>query len=210
LVPREIKNIIFDLGGVIVDLDFARTFDALARLAGTTPANIEKDATAQPFFHEYEKGRLSDNDFRATLRSYLHSEAPDATLDAAWNAMLLDIAPEKYSLLESLKHKYRTFLLSNTNAIHMTAVNSLVQLGSGHPNLDPYFERTYYSHLLGMRKPDREIYEHVLAENHLVPHETLFLDDLTDNLRGAAALGIQTCLISSPVAVLSLFHESQN
>jgi HAD superfamily hydrolase (TIGR01509 family) len=148
---------------------------------------------------------LNDDEFRARLRALLTAKVTDAQLDTAWNAMLLDIPREKYQLLLKLKSSYRVFLLSNTNNIHLQAVNKIVLNDTGHPGLGYYFHRDYYSHLMNMRKPDPEIFQHVLAENNLKAAETYFLDDNVENIDGAKSLGIQTVHITSPDRVLSLF-----
>ncbi|MGC4020550.1 MAG: HAD-IA family hydrolase [Cyclobacteriaceae bacterium] len=103
----------------------------------------------------------------------------------ALNEMLLKIIPEKFSLLLKLKQIHKTFLLSNTNAIHLNRVNEIVFETENKINLDDYFHRAYYSHLMKMRKPDLEIFEQVLLENNLIANETLFLDDNGDNVSAA-------------------------
>jgi putative hydrolase of the HAD superfamily len=135
----------------------------------------------------------------------LNNNVTDAQLDAAWNAMLLDIPREKYQLLTKLKSRYRVFLLSNTNNIHLQAVNKIVSNDTGQKGLGHYFHKDYYSHLMNMRKPDPEIFLHVLTENNLMPAETIFLDDNIQNIDGAKSLDIQTAHITSPESVLSLF-----
>jgi len=205
LIPHEIKNIIFDLGGVILDLDVARTHRAFGELGGFSTAEIQSMAASEVFFNDFEKGLLSDKQFRDTTRAFLKTNASDEEIDAAWNAMLLKISPEKYPLLEVLKTKYQVFLLSNTNTIHLQHFNELVRHDTGRSELDFYFHKAYYSHRMNMRKPDTEIYVHVIGENKLTPKETLFLDDNVDNLKTAAAMGIQTIHVTSPEMILSLF-----
>ena len=134
------------------------------------------------------------------------STLPEASiLPSGLNAMLLTIPSEKYELLLRLKTRYRVFLLSNTNNIHLESFNQLVHRDTGLRELDYYFHKAYYSHLMKMRKPDAEIYSHVLSENKLSPDETLFLDDNFDNIKGAAGLGIKTIHVTSPSMILPLF-----
>ena len=205
MIPHEIKNLVFDLGGVIINLDVSRTHRAFANLTGCAIEEVKSKISAQSFFNDYERGALNDDEFRAHLRALLKAKVTDAQLDTAWNAMLLDIPREKYQLLLKLKSSYRVFLLSNTNNIHLQAVNKIVLNDTGHPGLGYYFHRDYYSHLMNMRKPDPEIFQHVLAENNLKAAETYFLDDNVENIDGAKSLGIQTVHITSPDRVLSLF-----
>jgi glucose-1-phosphatase len=205
LIPHEIKNLIFDLGGVIINLDTNRTHEAFAKLANCSIEEVKTRTTEQSFFNDYEKGLLTDNEFRVALQSFLNSKVSDAQIDSAWNAMLLDIPNEKYQLLEKLKSNYNLFLLSNTNSIHLDFVNQLVLENTGHPGIGHYFHKDYYSHLMNMRKPDTEIFHRVLLENNLIAKETYFLDDNLDNIHGAKSIGLQTIHIDTPHTLLSLF-----
>jgi FMN phosphatase YigB (HAD superfamily) len=109
-------------------------------------------------------------------------------------------------LLRDLKSKYKTYLLSNTNAIHLDCFTGIVKKAHGIESLDPLFHKAYYSHLMKMRKPDPGIYEFVLKENGLKAEETIFLDDNLANLKGAASVGIQTFHVSHPDTIFSLFR----
>jgi glucose-1-phosphatase len=200
-----IKNIIFDLGGVIINLSVEKTHQAFAALSGLSMSEIDTIVHQGTFFHEYEKGLISDAEFRNQLRESLQINVDDAQLDRAWNAMLLDIPIERIQLLEQLKNRYNLFLLSNTNNIHLLSFNNQVLQLTGHPALDQYFHKAYYSHLIKMRKPDVEIYEHVLQRNNLLAHETLFLDDNKDNLSGANKAGISTFHVQYPDQIFSIF-----
>jgi len=193
------------LGGVIINLDVSRTYQEFAHLAGCSIGEVKSKIYEQTFFNDYEKGILSDDEFRTYIRTFLRSQASDDQIDSAWNAMLLDIPKEKYQLLTKLKPEYKVFLLSNTNNIHLQAVNQIVFNDTGHAGLSSYFYKDYYSHLMKMRKPDPEIFQYVLAENDLVAKETYFLDDNLENIQGAKSLEIHTALITSPEMVLSLF-----
>jgi epoxide hydrolase-like predicted phosphatase len=203
------KNLIFDLGGVIIDLNAERTKEAFATLSQKSVREIHLLIENSPVFLQYEKGILNDWEFRTSVRNLLHIKASDLEIDTAWNAMLGDIPLSRIRLLESLREDYRLFLLSNTNNIHLVCFNEIVKAACGSLSLDPYFDRTYYSHRLKMRKPDTEIYALVLGENKLLAQETLFLDDNASNLEGAAQLGIQTFHVQNPDMIFSLFHESK-
>jgi glucose-1-phosphatase len=189
-ISEETQALIFDLGGVLLDLSFERTYQAFSELSSRTVEEI-RTFSREPFFQDYECGRLSDNDFRNFLRAGLGTQASDSKLDDAWNAMLLDIPRKRLSIVGSLSSRYKIFLLSNTNAIHAACFTEKVlqQTGLG---IEDYFHSIYYSHLLYMRKPSPEIFEHVLAENKLVPACVLFFDDLPENLAGAQEAGIST------------------
>jgi len=205
LALSGIKNIIFDLGGVIINLSVERTHQAFASLSGLSLAQVDQIVHQGAFFHEYESGKINDADFRDQLRRELKISTSDQEIDQAWNAMLLDIPLKRIQLLEKLKKEFNVFLLSNTNNIHLQCFNKQVQQLTGLESIDHYFHRAYYSHLVKMRKPDAEIYEHVLQSSNLVPQETIFLDDNKDNLTGANQVGIQTYHVQQPDQIFTLF-----
>ena len=200
-----IKNIIFDLGGVIINLSVEKTHQAFATLSGLSIEEINNIVHQEAFFHDYEKGLISDADFRNHLRESMRLNVKDAELDRAWNAMLLDIPMKRIRLLAQLKSNFNLYLLSNTNNIHLECFNEQVHQLTGFPALDQYFHKAYYSHLLKMRKPDVEIYEYVIQSNHMVPQETIFLDDNKENLAGANKAGIRTFHVQQPDQLFSLF-----
>jgi HAD superfamily hydrolase (TIGR01509 family) len=205
LISPTIKNLIFDLGGVIINLDTNRTFESFSKLSGIPAAELQQKSKQISLFGDYEKGMLTDAEFRSELKTFLSGDFSDAALDDAWNAMLLDIPKGKLHLLEQLKNTHRTFLLSNTNNIHLECFNQIVKKSTGLSDIDSYFQKAYYSHLLKMRKPDDEIYLHVLGQHDLDPAETLFMDDNRDNLEGAKRVGIKVAHIAHPDDLYSLF-----
>ncbi len=205
MATTGIKNIIFDLGGVIINLSVEKTHQAFASLSGLPVDEIKTIVHHGDFFNQYEKGLISDSEFRDHLRESLNLRVDDGELDNAWNAMLLDIPMERIRLLEQLKSGFRIFLLSNTNNIHLQSFNHQVKQLTGFNAIDEYFHQAYYSHLVKMRKPDLEIFEHVLHTSNLIPEETLFLDDNKDNLTGANKAGIKTFHVQEPDQIFSLF-----
>jgi len=205
VIDPGIKNIIFDLGGVIINLSTQTTVEQFARLGDVKPENVTNRMMQSSEFHDYEKGLISDDRFRDIVRDMLKVQASDSEVDRCWNAMLLDIPMQRIRLLERLKSKYRIFLLSNTNEIHLNCFNGIVKELTGQPSLDYYFERAYYSHRMKMRKPDQEIYEVVLRDNGLIPGQTIFLDDNLSNLKGAELCGINTFHIQHPDLIFTLF-----
>jgi putative hydrolase of the HAD superfamily len=205
-MSSAIRNLIFDLGGVIINLETHRTVEAFARLAQRPVAEIQP-LMKESFFLEYEKGLISDAAFRDAVRTALEVALPDEQVDAAWNAMLLDIPLARLDLLRALAKHYRLFLLSNTNEIHLRCFQQQVQHLTGEPSLAGWFEKTYYSHYLRLRKPDVEIYEFVLRDAGVAPAATLFLDDNEHNLRGAEQIGIQTFHVHHPDTIFDLFKQ---
>ncbi len=203
-----IKNLIFDLGGVILDLDVPKTIGEFARVSGLTPEEVAHRFRYSDGFLKYERGEIGDVEFRDFVRELYAVSIPDDDLDACWNAMLLGIPADKLALLLTLRRKYTVFLLSNTNTIHLNYINSMILPPSDAvPSLDSYFDRAYYSHFMGKRKPEREIFEQVLDENRLLAQESLFLDDNAENIEGARIVGLQTAYVNTPDFILKYFNE---
>ncbi|HZY80695.1 MAG TPA: HAD family phosphatase [Cyclobacteriaceae bacterium] len=206
MLDSRIKNIIFDLGGVILNLSVDSTLRKFAELSNLPVDKVIATYHSRPEFLAYEKGEITNDEFRASLRNIFGLTANDLALDECWNAMLGDIPQERIELLRELKSKYRTFLLSNTNAIHLDCFSGIVKKAHDIESLEPLFHKAYYSHLMKMRKPDAEIYQYVLKENNLKASETIFLDDNAANLKGAASVGIQTFHVTHPDLIFSLFR----
>jgi putative hydrolase of the HAD superfamily len=203
-----IKNIIFDLGGVILNIRYQNALEAFQKLSKNHKALEFTQQQQSRFFDDYETGRLSDAAFREGLRQHYEIEASDQEIDAAWNAMLLDIPAERIALLQALGRKYRLFLLSNTNAIHLVRFTALVAENFALPSLESLFEKTYYSHLLGQRKPDAAVFEHILGQQQLKRGETLFIDDSIQHIEGASQVGIQTLLLAPPLTINEVFKDA--
>jgi FMN phosphatase YigB (HAD superfamily) len=200
-----IKHLVFDLGGVIIDLDIPATFKAFEKISGTPMSKWIKGVHESPLFLDYEQGLLSDGEFRNGLRELCAAKVPDEILDNAWNAMLGAIPTHRLEKVRELGHSYQTFVLSNTNGIHIEAFNRILLESSRRTRLEDFFHKVYFSHVMKMRKPETEIYQKLLDENDLVPEEVLFLDDKPENLKGAEKLKIQTFLVPSPDSWLELF-----
>jgi putative hydrolase of the HAD superfamily len=189
---HDIKNIIFDLGGVIINLDYNKTKNAFVALGLSNFDTIYSQSQQNGFFDAFDKGQLSPEEFRAEIRKHLSVDKSNDEIDAAWDAMLLDVPKEKLDLLNSLKKTYRTYLLSNTNTIHVKNFSAALKKIYRVSDFSGYFEKCYYSCDIGMRKPDSEIFEFVLNENGLRAEETLFIDDSIQHIEGATRCGLQT------------------
>jgi FMN phosphatase YigB (HAD superfamily) len=205
---QNIKTLIFDFGGVILDLSVETTLEQFSKLSGLGKSEVIRRFRSSHGFDNYEKGMMSDSEFRDFVRDTFGVNAADAEIDRCWNAMLIDIPLEKLELLLGLKKKYRVFLLSNTNEIHLRYINAEILTPlTGKGDLDMYFHKAYYSQRMLKRKPEPEIFQQVLDENNLVPAETLFLDDNALNIESASKLGIRTVLISTRNQIIEMFHE---
>jgi len=208
LTDKSIKTLIFDLGGVILDLSIDHTLEAFTALSKFDKSQVLKIFASSHGFELYEKGGMTDSAFRNFIREVYASEASDSEIDRCWNAMLRGIPEGKLKLLKRLMLSHQVILLSNTNTIHLNHINQVIlPKVADVQSLDPYFHKTYYSHLMRKRKPDAEIFEQVLHENDLVPEHTLFLDDNEMNIKGANAVGIKTVHVTTPDLILEYFHE---
>lgn len=205
--PNKYKNIIFDLGNVILNIDYLLAATAFGELDVNTFEKQFSQAQQQQLFDLYEKGQISSQEFRDQLRTYCRKNTSDREIDAAWNSMLLDLPAARLELLTHLKQTHRIFLLSNTNEIHIHSFYDYLQKNFGIPDLSAYFEKMYLSYEIGMRKPDAEIFEFVLKENKLELKETLFIDDSIQHIEAAKKLGIQTYWLDvKKESILNLFE----
>ena len=188
-MDKKIRNIVFDLGGVLVDLDFKAAINGLQQ-AGF--ANVKEQLFAFDrggLFQKFEVGEITADEFRAAIRENSTVTLTDEEVDGLWNAMLLEIPREKLELLLDLRGKYMVYLLSNTNSIHWDYVckNAFNYRGF---RVEDYFEETFLSYEMHLAKPDKAIFEKVLHDANLLPEETLFIDDSEANCKAAQEVGI--------------------
>lgn len=205
---EKIKNIIFDLGDVILNIDVPVASLSFAELSGKQQEEILTLFKENDLFRQFETGSLNEAGFRDLIRQLLDSpDWTDEMIDTAWNSLLLDLPPERVELLKKLGEKYRLFLLSNTSSIHITKVNKILEAATGVKKLDDLFEKVFLSYEMGLMKPDPKIYQDLLDEAGLVAEETLFLDDNLDNIKGAATLGIETIHVQKPVTIVEYLED---
>ena len=205
----QIKNIIFDLGGVIINLDIPKTISEFNKLSTQPFDSIYNQLQQTPVFDLFDKGQITEADFFAELKKTLPDNITDEKLLFAWNAMLLDFPKHRLELLNKLKPNYRLFLLSNTNESHVVEFEKILFSSHGHKNLEPFFEKVYYSCRMNMRKPNTDIFDFVLNENNLIAEETLFIDDSPQHVEGALKLGIKAMLLEKNKEVEDLLKKIQ-
>ncbi len=188
---KHIANIIFDIGDVLIDIDYDRMDAEFEKLAHVDFKNIVSKSSQTKLFDEFERGEVDAEGFREGIRKYLKEDVSDEEIDAAWNSLIVNYPKEKFELLKDLKKKYRVLALSNINPIHLEKLNKDAKEQLGVDLFSDFFHKAYYSHELGSRKPEPDIYEWVLNEEEIVPEETLFIDDKPDNVKEAVVYGIQ-------------------
>lgn len=203
----QIKNIIFDLGGVIINLDIPKTISEFNKLSNQPFESIYNQLQQTPVFDLFDKGQITEKDFFIELKKALQNDVTDEALLFAWNAMLLDFPKHRLELLSKLKPNYRLFLLSNTNESHVLEFEKTLFVSHGHQNLETFFEKVYYSCRMNQRKPNADIFESVLNENNLIAEETLFIDDSPQHVEGALTLGIKAMLLEKNNEVEDLLKE---
>ena len=185
---KYIKNIILDLGGVLFDLSYEKTIEEFEKLG---LSNSFSKANQINIFDQIEEGIISPSEFFEDINTLCDSKHDHEVIRKAWNIMLLGMPKERLELLVSLKNKYRLFLFSNTNQIHIEKVFEILKEQLGIENLDAYFEVVYLSNKLGIRKPKPEGFKHIIEANQLKEHETLFIDDSPQHIKGALKANIK-------------------
>ncbi len=187
-----IKNIIFDFGGILIHVDYRITLRAFSNLFGIDFSFDKLTQQQLDVFYDYEKGVINTETFIWNLQHDYGKNIQAYDIIKAWNAMLLPMPAENLTFLAEIKKKYNTFLMSNTNALHIEAVMKHIRDVYDINDFDHrFFTQTYYSHIMGLRKPDHRIFETILADHQLQAEETLFIDDIYENLVPAKELGIQ-------------------
>ncbi len=203
---KKIDALIIDLGGVILDIDVEGTFTKFKNL-GIGPGKPGLDLiTKNNIFTGFEIGKYTPEQFRNEVRKVSSSEFSDEKFDEIWNSMILTFPTDRISAIEKFKVKYRSFLMSNTNEIHYHFYSKVLNDNFEYENLDKLFEKAYYSHTSGMRKPDPKFFEHILDENNLKPEHTLFIDDFIENIEAAQSLNIKTYHISNGQSLVDLVN----
>jgi len=202
----EIKNIIFDLGGVLLNINPLLSLQELERVSGIDQKELTKRFLSEHIFEKFDTGSLNPAQFRSELCRIMNTNVSDAEIDKAWNLLLLDFPLPRVELLKQLQNNYRIFLLSNTNSIHFDHYTHNFYEKYGIRMVD-LFDRVFVSHEIGIHKPDAGIYMHVLENAHINASESIFIDDSLANIEAAALLGIAGIHITNGQDVTSFFDK---
>ena len=193
---KHIENIIFDLGGVIINLDIEQTFTKFSEIfQKEINADIFSDHEKFRFFRDYEVGNINNDEFRSSIKALADFDIDDHLIDEAWIAMLQNIPADRIKWIYESSRKYNCVVLSNTNHIHVNYFEEYFNHVTPYGYPKNVFQKVYYSHEIGERKPDLASFEYVLNDTGFDPSKTLLLDDLKENLESAQKLGIQTELV---------------
>ena len=206
---QNIKNIIFDYGNVIFMIDFLKTQHSFTELGIDNVETFFGHAGHDPLFSEFEKGNINSAEFRNGIRKLTGKpHLTDQQIDDTWNSLLIGVPPVNHQILLEAKKKYRTFLLSNINEIHLNYITRYLKQEFQIESNDDFFEKVYYSHLIRKRKPDPEIFAHVINDKGLEISETLFIDDSPQHLKTAHEMGFQTHLMTRQDSLEKFMYNS--
>ena len=201
----DFKTIIFDFGGVIIDIDPQLTINQFEKLGMSDSGTFLQPDFINNVIRKFERGVLTPEVFRDKVRARANSDFTDQQIDDAWNALLFDIPAERIEVIEEVKKKHKILLLSNSNEIHYDLYVRDLQLRFGYNEFDELFDKAYFSFDLHLSKPDVEIYEFVMYQHKLNPAETLFIDDNLENIKTAKSLGWKTHHLQSPERIRDIF-----
>jgi putative hydrolase of the HAD superfamily len=206
-MSAKIKNIIFDLGGVVLDIDESIVYKELEKM-GISTSELAHSKEFIDIMSKFDTGIYTAPTFRKKTKALLGQEKmTDQRFDAIWNAMLLDIPRERIEAIEKVKKHYKIFLMSNSNVIHYDLYVRDLQLRFGYNEFDELFNKSYFSFAEHLEKPDPRFFELILDHEGLLPEETLFIDDTAANIKVAQSLGINTYHISREELVRNLFDN---
>ncbi|MDB5203004.1 MAG: hydrolase [Ferruginibacter sp.] len=202
----NLRNIIFDLGGVLLNIDYQQTKSAFEALGFNEFDLMYSQYSADQLFADLETGRIEPEAFYQKLLGRNPNISRDE-ITLAWNKMLLNFRVPSLAFLEELAKKYNLYLLSNTNAIHLAAFKELFTRETGEASLDPFFTKAWYSHLINLRKPNDDIFAFILKDGNIKAEESLFIDDSFNNIETAARLGFRTHLLKPGETIEGLAYE---
>ncbi|MDR3142502.1 MAG: HAD family phosphatase [Tannerellaceae bacterium] len=188
---KEIKNLVIDFGGVIINLARNRCIEAFAALGIDVREQLNNNYLHKDMFMAIELGQMTAAEFRDAIRLLTSRKVTNKQIDDAWICMINDVPAYKLDLLLELKKKYNTLLLSNTNEFHWSWSEKNVFSYKGYQAAD-FFNKIYLSYKLHMVKPHAGIFEYVIKDAGIIPQESLFIDDALPNCRTAESLGFRT------------------
>lgn len=187
-----IKNILFDLGGVFLDINYQLTEQAFIDLGIADFGQRFNQQFSNTLFEDLETGKIDPETFYEAFRKETGTDLSNKAIENAWNALLLDFPPERLEWLEMVGKKYPVYLFSNTNIIHYQCFMKMFENKFEGKSFNDYFLKAYYSHEIGLRKPYPYSYTKIMELEQLNPSETLFIDDTLKNIEGAKSAGLQT------------------
>ena len=201
---QPIKNIIFDLGGIFLDIHYELTKDAFINFGIKNFDELFTQHHANDLFEDLETGKITEQTFYQLFRKETKVDLKDEQIKNAWNALLGKFPLERLDWLKNIKNHYNLYLFSNTNQIHYDAFMKIYEKQTGRNDFNSHFIKAYYSQNIGLRKPYPVSFSYIINEQGLIPEETLFIDDTIKNIEGAKEVGFQTIHLVAPQTLLDL------
>lgn len=195
---QGVDAIIFDFGNVLIDLDYPRVIREFSAVAQKNESEIEELVVTAPILQRFERGMSTPEEFRKEINELLGTNLPDNQFDAIWNSMLDRIPKQRMGKVLQIGKRFDTYILSNSNIIHELAFEEMVMEATGRASIRDFVKEVYFSHELGMRKPNLDIYRHVIEDLNNYPSRMLFLDDRLDNVEAAKIAGMKAVQIFDP------------
>ena len=206
---QSIDNIIFDWGGVITNINYQNTVEEFKKIGLKNFHEYFTQQHQNDLFKEYEIGAITSIELRDRLRNDLDPWRTDEEIDKAWCAMLLDTPFANIELVQRVAQKFNIFLLSNTNEIHVNYYNARLkrEFNINYPSL---FKQVFYSHQVGKRKPNADVFQHVINEIGLIAQKTLFIDDTEMHIDAADNIGLQAFFLNNGYTIHDIFDNIIN
>lgn len=203
---RGIRNIIFDLGGVLLNIDPKKTIEAFGKLGMEQLVGDKGLSYDHDIFYQMEQGQITPDEFREGVLKLLPNRVSFQEIDAAWTAMLLDFPAIRVELVKNLRKDFKIYLFSNTNAIHVEKFHSIFRNQHGF-EVSTLFDKDFYSNEIGYRKPSPESYQEIIRLSGINPEESLFIDDSQQNVESAIASGLKGYWLEPDQKVEEIFQE---
>ena len=202
---KNIDNIIFDLGNVILNIDYQNTIDAFEKIGVPNASSFYSKSSQLNIFNQLETGHISNQNFVLEIQKIVPKASASQIINA-WNAILQDLPNERLEILKNIKDRFSIFLLSNTNSIHVEKI--IDKLGKKkYEEFYNLFKKVYYSHQVNLRKPNADIFKLVIKENCLSIKNTLFIDDSIQHIESAKKIGLQTYHLDGNETLESIFPD---
>ena len=207
---KEIKNIIFDFGGVIHDIRYENIAEEFVKHGVANLGDFYSKDFQTKEMDMFEKGMITSDEFRDYIRRTTNMMLTDNEIDEIINAILIDVPCERVDLLLRLRRRYRLFLFSNTNQINYDCFTDRLLKKYGFDIFECCFAAPYFSHFMHCRKPSPDGFRRIIDEQYLVPSETVFIDDIERNLEGAKSVGIVGIHLKDGTSLTDLFDDDEN
>ncbi len=205
-ILKEIRNIIFDLGGVLLNIDPTKTIEAFGKLGMKQLVGDKGLSYDHDIFYQMEQGQVTSDEFRNGIIKLLPNRVSYQEIDDAWTAMLLDFPAIRVELVKYLQKDFKVYLFSNTNAIHVEKFHSNFRIQHDF-EVSSLFEKDFYSNEIGYRKPSIKSYQEIIRLSGIIPEESLFIDDSLPNVKGAIDSGLKGLWLEPDQKVEELFKE---